>query len=72
MRPWLADVALAKPAVKVLHSMKQHWAGLTLFVKRAWVPMDNNVAERDARLAVVGRKNFYGSGYLAATRCTAC
>jgi transposase len=24
--------------------------------------MDNNVAERDARLAVVGRKNFYGSG----------
>ena len=26
------------------------------------VPMDNNVAERDARLAVVGRKNFYGSG----------
>lgn len=34
--------------------------------------MDNNVAERDARLAVVGRKNFYGSaslwsGQLAAT-----
>jgi transposase len=26
--------------------------------------MDNNVAERDARLAVVGRKNFYGSGSL--------
>jgi transposase len=24
--------------------------------------MDNNVAERAARLAVVGRKNFYGSG----------
>jgi transposase len=24
--------------------------------------MDNNTAERDARLAVVGRKNFYGSG----------
>ena len=22
----------------------------------------NNIAERDARLAVVGRKNFYGSG----------
>jgi transposase len=28
------------------------------------VPMDNNTAERDARLAVVGRKNFYGSGSL--------
>ena len=24
--------------------------------------MDNNIAERDVRLAVVGRKNFYGSG----------
>jgi transposase len=60
----LADPLLAEPASKVLHSMTQHWPGLTVFVKRAWVPMDNNVAERDARLAVVGRKNFYGSGSL--------
>lgn len=60
----LADPELAQPAAKVLHSMAEHWAGLTVFVKRAWVPMDNNTAERDARLAVVGRKNFYGSGSL--------
>ena len=60
----LADTRLAEPATKVLRSMKAHWPGLTVFVKRAWVPMDNNVAERDARLAVVGRKNFYGSGSL--------
>ena len=68
----LGDILLAEPAVKVLRSMKEHWTGLTVFVKRPWVPMDNNVAERDARLAVVGRKNFYGSaslwsGQLAAT-----
>lgn len=68
----LADILLAEPAAKVMLSMKEHWAGLTVFVKRPWVPMDNNVAERDARLAVVGRKNFYGSaslwsGQLAAT-----
>jgi len=58
----LATAALAKPALKVLQSMKNHWAGLTVFVDHPWVPMDNNVAERDARLPVVGRKNFYGSG----------
>lgn len=60
----LADAQLAQPAVKVLHSMAEHWPGLTVFVQRPWVPMDNNTAERDARLAVVGRKNFYGSGSL--------
>ena len=58
----LADPLLAGPAVKVLNSMKNHWSGLTVFVDHPWVPMDNNTAERDARLAVVGRKNFYGSG----------
>jgi transposase len=58
----LADILLAEPAAKVLHSMDEHWSGLTVFVDHPWVPMDNNVAERDARLAVVGRKNFYGSG----------
>jgi transposase len=58
----LADPVLAEPAAKVLQSMTVHWAGLTVFVDHPGVPMDNNVAERDARLAVVGRKNFYGSG----------
>lgn len=58
----LADPLLAAPAAKVLRSMTVHWTGLTVFVEHPWVPMDNNVAERDARLAVVGRKNFYGSG----------
>ncbi|MBW8828717.1 MAG: transposase [Burkholderiales bacterium] len=58
----LADPLLAAPAVKVLQSMKNHWSGLTVFVDHPWVPMDNNVAERAARLPVVGRKNFYGSG----------
>lgn len=60
----LADPQLVLPAAKVLRSMAEHWPGLTVFVKRPWVPMDNNTAERDARLAVVGRKSFYGSGSL--------
>ena len=58
----MADPLLCAPAAKVLQSMTTHWSGLTVFVDHPRVPMDNNVAERDARLAVVGRKNFYGSG----------
>lgn len=60
----LAAPKLAEPCAKVLSSMKTHWSGLTVFVGCPWVPMDNNTAERDARGAVVGRKNFYGSGAL--------
>ena len=58
----LAGGWLGEPASAVLRSMATHWSGLTVFVAHAHIPMDNNVAERDARLAVVGRKNFYGSG----------
>lgn len=58
----LADAQLAESALKVLQSMAAHWCGLTVFVDYPWVPMDNNLAERDMRAPVVGRKNFYGSG----------
>ena len=58
----LADPALAQPCAKVLSSMRAHWAGLSVFVAHPHVPMDNNTAERDMRLVVIGRKNFYGSG----------
>jgi transposase len=49
-------------ARKVLQSMKNHWAGLTVFVEQPWLALDNNTAERAIRPAVVGRKSFYGSG----------
>jgi transposase len=58
----LADPTLPPPAVKLLQSMREHWAGLTVFVDRPTLPMDNNAAERALRPAVIGRKNFYGSG----------
>lgn len=58
----LADPRLAFPAAQVLHSMQNHWSGLTVFVEHPWVPMDHNVAERSVRISVVGRKNFTGSG----------
>ncbi|MEO8546614.1 MAG: IS66 family transposase [Burkholderiaceae bacterium] len=58
----LADAQLASPARKVLQSLKAHWSGLVVFVDHPWLDLDNNAAERALRPAVVGRKNFYGSG----------
>ena len=58
----LADVTLAAPAIKVLQSLKKYWPGLMVCIEQVDVPMDNNPAERALRIAVVGRKNFYGSG----------
>ena len=60
----LANPALKMPASKVLRSMRKHWSGLTVFVDRPEVAMDNNAAERAQRTPVVARKNFYGSGSL--------
>ena len=58
----LADEQLKKARKKVLTSLRNHWAGLSIFVDYPDIPMDNNAAERDLRGPVVGRKNFYGSG----------
>jgi transposase len=58
----LGDPTLPAPAAKVLNSMRVHWAGLTAFLEHPGLPLDNNAAERALRPAVVGRKNFYGSG----------
>jgi transposase len=58
----LADPHLHPARRKVLESLGDHWAGLTVFVAHPEVPMDNNTAERAQRGPVVGRKNYYGSG----------
>jgi transposase len=46
----------------ILESLHHHWSGLTVFVGRPEVAMDNNAAERALHTPVVGRKNYYGSG----------
>jgi transposase len=58
----LADTTLLPSAKKLLKSLNKHWNGLTIFVDRPEIPMDNNIAERGLRGSVVGRKNYYGSG----------
>jgi len=42
--------------------MKSYWPGLIVFIEFPWLDLDNNAAERALRPAVVGRKNYYGSG----------
>jgi transposase len=58
----LPEPNLHPAKTKVLSSLQNHWDGLTVFVARPEVAMDNNSAERALRKPVVGRKNYYGSG----------
>ena len=53
---------LREEQLKVLKSMQRFWDGLSVYVNHPQVPMDNNLAERSLRAAVVGRKCYYGSG----------
>jgi transposase len=58
----LDDAQLGAPARKVLRTMRRYWSGLVLFLDHPWLDLDNNASERALRPAVVGRKNYYGSG----------
>lgn len=58
----LQDKRLPHVKRKVLTRLKNHWAGLRVFVDHPAVPLDNNAAERALRNPVIGRKNYYGSG----------
>jgi transposase len=59
---YLQEPELHTAKQKVLSSLHNHGDGLTVFVERPEVAMDNNTAERILRNPVVGRKNYYGSG----------
>lgn len=58
-------------AKAILKSLQNHWEGLTVFVECPEIPMDNNLAESGLRPAVVGRKNYYGSGAIWAAELAA-
>lgn len=47
---------------KAIEYALKRWDGLTLFLSETKLPLSNNEAERTIRHAVVGRKNYYGSG----------
>jgi transposase len=47
---------------KAILYLEKRWSGFELFLTDIRVPLSNNEAERTIRHAVVGRKNYYGSG----------
>ncbi len=47
---------------KAILYIEKRWHGFELFLTDTRVPLSNNEAERTIRHAVVGRKNYYGSG----------
>ncbi|HZH77205.1 MAG TPA: transposase [Archangium sp.] len=73
IRKWaLAQRSLPGSALrKALKYMLELWSGLTVFLSNAWVPLDNNLVERQLRDMVVGRKNHYGSKSLRGTEVAA-
>ena len=61
-----AEAELARLPVKAregkaLRSLLKHREGLSVFVGKPQVPMDNNAAERGLRGAVIGRRLSFGS-----------
>jgi len=47
---------------KAILYITNRWEGFTKFITDTRIPLSNNEAERTIRHAVVGRKNYYGSG----------
>lgn len=47
---------------KAILYLEKRWPGFEMFLKDTRIPLSNNEAERTIRHAVVGRKNYYGSG----------
>lgn len=47
---------------KAILYLQKRWGGFTKFLDDSRIPLSNNEAERTIRHAVMGRKNYYGSG----------
>jgi transposase len=73
IREWaLTQRSLPGSALRTaLEYMLGLWNGLTVFLTNPWVPLDNNLVERQLRDMVVGRKNHYSSKSLRGTEVAA-
>ena len=66
LRQWL-DQQLEQKLVEpnsglgqAIHYMLNHWEPLTLFLRQAGAPLDNNICERALKMAILHRKNSLG------------
>ena len=67
----LAALPAAARETKALRSLLNHRDGLSVFVDKPQVPMDNNAAERALRGPVIGRRLSFGSDSETGARFTA-
>ena len=67
----LAGLTAGSRKAKPLRSLLYHREGLSVFVDRPCVPMDNNAAERALRGPVIGRRLSFGSDSETGARFTA-
>ena len=65
LQEWM-ELQLAKKKVEpnsglgqAMAYMRKHWTALTLFLRQAGAPLDNNVCERALKQAILHRKNAY-------------
>jgi len=67
-----ANTVLPKSGIgKAVRYLQTYWTGLTRFLDNPRIPLDNNLAERELRGLVLGRKNHYGSRSKAGTQVAA-
>lgn len=65
LKKWLKDMLEEKKSEhnsglgKAITYMLNHWSKLTLFLRVAGAPLDNNICERALKKAVLHRKNAY-------------
>jgi hypothetical protein len=77
---WLArqlDERLVEPNSALggaIRYMLRHWEKLTLFLRQAGAPLDNNICERALKKAILHRKNalFYRTENGARVSATCC
>ena len=67
----LAVLGETAPEAGPLRSLLNHRDGLSVFLQRPDVPMDNNIVERTLRGAVIARRLSFGSDSHNGARCTA-
>ena len=67
----LAALPAGARETKALRSLLNHRSGLSVFVDRPQVPIDNNAAERALRGPVIGRRLSFGSDSETGARFTA-
>jgi hypothetical protein len=45
---------------QAINYMLSHWTALTLFLRKAGAPLDNNICEQALKMAILHRKNSLG------------